>query len=476
MARRLRLLPASLFGRLTLVLLVGLVAAQLLSATILLRDRGQTLYQSMQRGFVERTAGIVGLLDALEPQERERLLPLFQTPESRVRLAEEPAYTPPSAGAAEAAAERLRRQLGEYLPFDTELRVVLDNDLRFLPRARGRGHRMQTEHPHRMDPDAGPWAYLAGMRTLARGFFIQIRLTDGTWVQFVRAVPDDVFDRPGRLLLTLGILLLSVVVLALLAVRWLVGPLRTLRSAAEALGRDIRRPPIPEDGPLEVGQTARAFNTMQQRLQRFIDDRARLLAAVSHDLKTPLTRMRLRTDLLDDEELRAKLQRDLDDMESMVTATLDFMRGSDSREATQALDLTALLETIQSDAQDAGWTVALIGEVGPPIQARPRALKRCITNLVENAARYGGGAEIGVERVTGAIVILVQDRGPGIPSDRLEQVFDPFFRLEESRARHSGGTGLGLGIARNIARAHGGDLVLRNREGGGLRAELTLPQ
>ncbi|NEV60644.1 HAMP domain-containing protein [Thiorhodococcus minor] len=470
-------MPASLFGRLTLVLLVGLVAAQLLSATILLRDRGQTLYQSIQRGFVERTVGIVRLLDVLTPRERARLLPLFHTPESRVRLAEEPSETAPGQGVAEAAAERLRRQLSGRLPPDTELRVVLDNDLRFLTRRRGRDHRPPPpDHPPGMGPEPRPWSALARGRPMARGFFIQIRLTDGTWVQFVRAVPEDVFERPARLLLTLGILLVSVILLALLAVRWLVGPLRTLRSAAEALGRDIRRPPIPERGPLEVAQTAHAFNTMQQRLQRFIDDRARILAAVSHDLKTPLTRMRLRTDLLDDAELRAKLQRDLDDMESMVKATLDFMQGSDSREATQTLDLNALLETIQSDAQDAGWTVSLTGSADAPIQARPKALKRCITNLVENAARYGGGAEIGVEERPGALVILVRDRGPGVPQPLLEQVFEPFFRLEASRARHSGGTGLGLGIARNIARGHGGDLLLRNRVDGGLCAELTLPQ
>lgn len=469
-----RLLPASLFGRLTLVLLVGLVAAQLLSAAILLRDRGQILYQSLQAGFVERTLGILSLLDALPPSERARMLPLFDTPESHVRLAARAVDAQSNAAESRETADALAEKLRARLPADTEVRVALGDDLQRLAGPPGMGG-MHRRYMGGMG-GGGPWAYLHGVHTMARSFFIQIRLEDGNWVQFVRSIPEDFFDQPGRLLLTLGVLLASVILLALLAVRWLIRPLRGLREAAEGLGRDIHRPPIPETGPLEVAQTARAFNTMQERLQRFIDDRARILAAVSHDLKTPLTRLRLRSDLLEDDELRLKLQRDLDDMEAMVRATLDFMRGSDDREPSQQLDLMALLETIESDVQDAGWQASVAGEMGATVQARPRALKRCITNLVENAARYGGVAEVEVVAEGPIICVRVQDRGPGIPQTLLERVFDPFFRLDESRAKHSGGTGLGLGIARNIARAHGGDVSLRNRDGGGLIAELRLPR
>ena len=163
-------------------------------------------------------------------------------------------------------------------------------------------------------------------------------------------------------------------------------------------------------------------------------------------------------------------------MEAMVGATLDFMRGTESRETSQRLDLMALLETILEDARDAGWEASLSGQVRQPIQGRPTALKRCIANLVENAARYGGGVEIVAADDGSRVSITVSDQGPGIPEEFLEKVFDPFFRLESSRARHTGGTGLGLGIARNIARAHGGDLVLRNRRGGGLIAQLNLPR
>ncbi len=479
-----RLLPRSLFGRLTLVLLIGLVAAQLLSAWFLLRDRGQTLYQSIREDTVARVAGIVHLLDALQPKERERLLPLLSAPGTLVQLAERPAPAPvPDSASVSSLVERgLRRRL----PPETPIRVsvsgslmsdAMSTDMDNAPGgAMGRSMAQMRAYMMGRGPMAGPWGYVHGVHAMARAFFIQVRLHDGTWVRFARQVPEDLFDRPTRLLLTLLILLVSVILLSLFAVRRMVGPLTELRLAADALGKDIHRPPLPETGPLEVAETAHAFNTMQARLKSYISDRARILAAVSHDLKTPFAHIRLRTDLLDDEELRDKVQGDLDEMEHMVTATLDFMRGTESREATQTLDLMALLESVRDDAQDAGWDIELEGGLRQPMQGRPLALKRSIRNLVENAVRYGERAHIRVEDEDRQIRITVLDDGPGIPETLLEQVFDPFFRLESSRARHTGGTGLGLGIARNIARAHGGDLVLVNRPEGGLSAQLALPR
>ena len=470
-----RILPRSLFGRLTLVLLTGLVAAQILSASILLRDRGQTLYQSIRTDLIDRTAGIIRLLEALPAAERRRLLPLLSTTETRIRIAQAPAQPPAQDSVQRLTAGLIERGLKDRLPPGTEVRVTLEDGLEDDVSQLGMPG-MHRRHMLGRQGMGGPWAYLHGVHAMARGFFIQARISDGSWIQFERRIPEGLFDQPTRLLLILAVLLVSVVLLSLFAVRWVVRPLRELRLAAEALGRDIHRPPLTEKGPLEIEETARAFNTMQQRIKSFIDDRARILAAVSHDLKTPLTRLRLRTDLLDDAELRDKLQGDLDDMESMVGATLDFMRGTESREPTVKLDIMALLETIREDARDAGWAVVLTGQVTLPFHGRPTALKRCISNLVENAARYGGGAEILPEDDGRTLRITVRDDGPGIPPNLLEKVFDPFFRIESSRARHTGGTGLGLGIARNIARAHGGDLVLRNRAEGGLSAELTLPR
>jgi len=323
---------------------------------------------------------------------------------------------------------------------------------------------------------SGPWAYLHGLHAKAQFYHIQAKLQDGSWVSFQRGFSERLFDWPTRLLIVLGISMSSVLLLSLIGVRSVVKPLRNLRQAADGLGKDIKQPPLEVTGPTEVKDTARAFNTMQTRLKNYIEDRAGILAAVSHDLKTPLTRIRLRTDLMDDEELRTKTQKDLDDMESMVSATLDFMRGTEAREPSQRMDLMSLLESIREDYHEARETVGLREETIQPYQGKPLALKRCLVNLVENAVRYGGHANMSVEDFREKVVISICDDGPGIPEDALQRVFDPFFRLETSRAQHTGGTGLGLGIARNIARAHGGDLILQNRPEGGLCAKLTLPR
>lgn len=311
---------------------------------------------------------------------------------------------------------------------------------------------------------------------MASLFYIQVRLADGHWVWFERRVPRGLLDWPMRVVIMLSILVAGVTLLALIAVHWVVQPLHRLRAAADALGKDIRRPPVPETGPVEVVQTSRAFNQMQRRLARFIEDRGRILAAVSHDLKTPLTRMRLRADLLDDEQLARKIRTDLDEMQTMVEATLDFMRGTESREETRSLDLMALLESMRDDAVETGERVTLSGQIERPYPGKPLALKRCIGNLIQNAVRYGIEAAIQVEDSETAVVVRIADKGPGIPPEQMERVFEPFNRLEDSRARQTGGTGLGLGIARNIARAHGGDLILANQPDGGLVAQLTLPR
>jgi signal transduction histidine kinase len=306
-------------------------------------------------------------------------------------------------------------------------------------------------------------------------FLVQVRLRDGTWATFDTQVTHESASLPWRVLLTLAILLVAVLLLSWVAVRWVTRPLHLLANAADELGRDINRPPLPEGGPAEVGRAAHAFNTMQTRLIKFIDERTRLLAAMSHDLKTPLTRMRLRAELLEDGSLREKFEADLVEMESMVRETLEFMRGLSRREPAQLVDIMALLESLQADNEAMGRTVAIDGRVTRPWSGAPQLLKRCLSNLVDNAVLYGQRAEIRVEEAPDQLILRVRDRGPGIPDTEIEKVFAPFYRLEGSRSRETGGTGLGLSIARNIAQAHGGDVRLRNAEGGGLEAMLTLP-
>jgi signal transduction histidine kinase len=458
------LLPRSLFGRLTLVLLTGLSATVLLSAGVHLRERGRVVYEAIHGDLIERTVGVVQLLDALAPTERQRLLPVFNGAGTRVGLAEVPRELPLS-DARTAGAELVREQLRKRLGADTKVEVALAGFVMSGP-MHGRDAADRTA-PGRDGP---------GRHAMASRFIVQARLKDGSWVWFERRIPRERFDWPMQMLLTLLILLAGVITLSLVAVRWIVRPLERLREAADALGKDIHRPPLPETGPVEVAETSRAFNTMQRRIARFVEDRARMLAAVSHDLRTPLTRIRLRADLLDDEELGDKIRRDLDDMQSMVEATLDFMRGAASREETRSLDLMALLESLSDNAEESGARVRLRGQIQTPYQGRPVALKRCIGNLLDNALRYGGEADIEVRDSETAVTVTIADRGPGIPPESLAKVFEPFWRLEGSRGRDSGGTGLGLGIARNIARAHGGDLDLDNRAGGGLIATITLPR
>jgi signal transduction histidine kinase len=270
--------------------------------------------------------------------------------------------------------------------------------------------------------------------------------------------------------------------LILWAVRRLTRPVRALAEAAERLGRDVNAPPLPEAGPSEVATAAHAFNTMAARIRRFVGDRTQMLAAIGHDLRTPITRLRLRAEFMDDDEQRRKMLADLDEMEAMVAATLAFARDDAAAEPTVAVDIAALCRTVLDEAADAHPDLAeAIAYQGPErlvAQVRPVAMKRAIANLVGNALAYGSAARLTLAPPgppARMLRLAIEDDGPGIPLSELESVFQPFRRLETSRNRETGGTGLGLPIARNIFRAHGGDVVLRNRPGGGLVALATLP-
>jgi signal transduction histidine kinase len=303
----------------------------------------------------------------------------------------------------------------------------------------------------------------------------EVSLRDGRWARFDIALPATGSGLPWRLALSLLVLLAAVLALSFVAVRWVTRPLHLLASAADELGRDLHRAPLAETGPREIRQAARAFNTMQSRLKRFVEDRTRILTAMSHDLKTPITRMRLRAELLDDDDLRQRFESDLTEMQAMVQDSLDFMRGLGGSEPAQAVDVGALLDSLQSDQEALGRSVQVQGAAKQPVVAVPSLLKRCLGNLIDNALAYGGRATVAVENEPRHLVLRILDDGPGIPPAELEKVFEPFYRVEGSRGRSTGGTGLGLTIARNIAQSHGGDIGLRNRPQGGLEATLTLP-
>ncbi|MBU6419573.1 MAG: ATP-binding protein [Proteobacteria bacterium] len=291
--------------------------------------------------------------------------------------------------------------------------------------------------------------------------------------------PPAPWRSPGFATAFIVMLVLGGIVITL-AVRQLLVPVKTLAAAAELFGRDVvNAKPLPEEGPSEIVTAARAFNTMAARIRRFVEDRTFLLTAIGHDLRTPITRLKLRAEYMEDDEQRAKMLADLDEMEAMVAATLAFGKDVTTTEPLARIDLASLLRTILDETADIDPDcAAAVDYQGPehmPVSARPLALKRALSNLIGNAVKYGDAARVILHApVKGQVRIDIEDDGPGIPPEEMERVFEPFRRLETSRNRETGGSGLGLSIARNIVRAHGGDISLANEEKG-LRVTVTLP-
>lgn len=278
-------------------------------------------------------------------------------------------------------------------------------------------------------------------------------------------------NREAAALLAVG--LAGVLLTGWMASRLAAGPLNRLSEGAVALSHDLDRPPLIEEGAREVRQAAAALNAMQTRLQTLIEDRTRVLAAVAHDLQTPLTRMRLRIEKVEDEALRAQLVNDLGAMQHLVREGLDLARIETTAEDVVPVDLDALLSALCEDAADAGQPVVFAGGCSAVIRTRPQALRRCLTNLVDNAVRHGGDAEVTAVRQGSEIRLTVRDHGPGAPDDQIARLFEPFYRLDPSRSRDSGGSGLGLTIARRMAERSGARLTLTNANGGGLLATLA---
>lgn len=461
--------PQSLFGRLVLALAGGLLVAQLLSAAINLAERDRLLLRAGGMQQAQRIADAVRLLDPLDAVERARVAAVLSAPPLVLSLHARATVPSSAASAPENASvfvAELRRLLGDDRAIRVEPGAAFAPAPMAAPHGPGFG-RMGAGH----GPGHAPGRSLGGAVLRA-----DVQLRDGQWARFDTELPANTGALSWRLLASLGVLLLAVLLLSFLAVRWITRPLHVLAQAAEGLGNDIHRPPLPEQGPLEIRQAARAFNTMQARLQRFIEDRTRMLAAMSHDLKTPITRMRLRAELLEDAQLRQRFDADLVEMQTMVADTLDFMRGLGGGEPRQPVDMLALLESLRADNEAMGRAVRIEGRPLAPFVGVPSLLRRCIANLVDNAVLYGGSATVRVEDSPQALVLRVLDDGPGIPPDQLEAVFEPFHRVEGSRSRATGGTGLGLAIARNIAQVHEGDIRLRNRPEGGLEVVLRLPR
>jgi signal transduction histidine kinase len=440
-------------GRIALTILVAVVMIVALNGLLLFIRRDWTHPPMEQFGMGRRIATIIRMIDAAPPADRPAL----------IRAATAPPYTvywfatapvdlplPPS----EVEPRELGEWLGEHIPNDPRHMVVLNG---LSPAAR---------IPPLSDivpPDKS-------LRILA------MPLRDGSWLAFIGK--DTPHWGPGPWV-GLGSLVLcvlfSVRLVSYWSTRWLSRPIDNFVDAAHRFGTDPLAPPIALSGPAEVRHALLAFNRMQERIQRFVRDRTEMLAAISHDLRTPLTRMRLRTEFMDDPEQQAGMLSEIEEMETMIAATLAFARDDARNEPATAVDLAALIQDLLDHAMDRGATASFSGPHQAAIFGRPVALRRAMANLVDNAIKYGTSVEVALAVVDSAVHITVRDHGPGIPAELREKVFAPFFRIESSRNRNTGGSGLGLSVVRSVVHAHGGDIRLDDAVGGGLLVEVILP-
>lgn len=425
--------PRTLFVRLALILSLGLALAHALSYVLIMSERREATV-GLMLGYLEQdVASSVALLDRLPSAERAAWLPRLERRTYTFSLgAGDPGRAPDSAHSRRIA-EAFMDAIGEQYKVTAYA---------------------APGHPDRVQA--------------------HVILSDGT--------PLTIDMRPAGLPVSNWLPAVLLGQLALLAaftwagVRLVTRPLAQLADAADRLGPDLKAEPLPESGPQEVTRAARAFNAMQARIAGYMKERTQILAAISHDLQTPITRMRMRADMLDDGVQRDRMNRDLGEMEALVKDGVAYARTlHGTLESPCRIDADAMLESLVGDYQDAGRAVTLHGKAGASLATRPHALRRILGNLVDNGLKYAGEVDIGIERpAAGELVILVRDFGPGIPGNELEKVFEPFYRLEASRNRDTGGTGLGLAIARQLATTLNGALTLSNHPEGGLEARLHI--
>lgn len=460
-----RWLPRSLSSRLVIVFVGGLILAQVVSLSILLHDRGEFLARASGMQSIMRVIDIAQLLDSSDTAERERIIRVLRSPQLRISLhVNAPQFKQldhESSPQVSVFLSVLRHKLGR----DREIWV----DIRARPLEHARPSGLGYDHGERR------------VRSEIRGggtpaLVAHVRLLDGVWLSIDSTLEPQTMSWPLRAVFSALVLLLAVIGLAWFGVRWVTRPLEHFAQAAERLGENIDRAPLAETGPTEVASAARALNEMQARLSKYLTDRTRILTAMSHDLKTPITRMRLRAELLEHEVTQAKFKQDLAELESMVSSTLDYMRGVQEGEPLRSVDVNALLHGLAADCQELGQIVTIDGYASGDFLGRAQSLKRCLANIIENAIKYGHIAHVRIFDSAQTLRIVVEDEGVGVPMTELPNLFEPFYRLDASRNRDTGGTGLGLSIARSIATLHGGNLTAENTEHRGLRLTLSLPR
>ncbi|MDN6859304.1 HAMP domain-containing sensor histidine kinase [Pseudomonas sp. CAN2814] len=426
--------PRTLAARLALIFLAGLVFAYSLSFCSQFYERYQSARSMMLGNLETDVSTAVALLDRLPLDERESWLPMVQRPNYRYRLDGGEPGEPMNMAQAPMAATSIADAIG--------------------PR-----------YALRFETIPGSAQHFQAHLKLADGMPLTIDVTP-------KGVPVAQW-LPWVLVVQLALLLFCTWIAVRLAIR----PLTRLAQAVDHLDPDAPAPDLDERGPSEVAYAARAFNALQGRIGSYLKERMQLLAAISHDLQTPITRMKLRVEQMDDSPERERLWSDLEEMQHLVREGVAYARSMDgASEAAVKVNLDSFLDSLVLDYQDSGQAVALQGNSNAVLETRPHALRRVLTNLVDNALKFGGSAQVEVERDSqGVVCVRVTDDGPGIPEEELAEVVKPFYRVESSRNRSTGGTGLGLAIAQQLSQALGGTLTLSNRASGGLCVQLELP-
>jgi signal transduction histidine kinase len=463
-----RFLPQTLPGWVLLIVITGLLASQVATLFIVSRERTAASDIVDYYRLNDRAYSLVQLMHAASPQERKQMASGLADATYALTLSDKPVVASPIAQN-DQLAELEDILVGRLAKFGiTEARVrherASDDDIR-----------------RRANPDSDIGDVEKELLALTANFAQSGRLTasiqfsDGQWLNFTNPMipPGPVLNLNS---LPLYIVVAGlVIIMAIWSLRRLTAPYRVMEMAIRRIGDDLKSPPIAETGSREIRAAAHAINTMQARLRAYVEDREHLAAALAHDLRTPLTRMRLRLELLGNSKLRLALAHDLADIESIARSVIDFATFEVTEERSERIDFLSLVESV-ADGQD---NVHLESEGAGSRElvciARPVALRRCVTNLVQNAVTYGKAAHLSLHRGEGEVVLTIRDEGPGIPQAQLDEVFNPFVRVERSRNRETGGLGLGLTIARNIARAAGGDISLSNHPEGGLQTQLRLP-
>ena len=461
----------------TIELIILFVAALTLLEVINLGyrylDRTEALTSLEAIRIADDVAVITSLVEQTTPEERPKGVGHFKGSDLYVSWGAEP--WPGSESAQNRETSLLRNLLTRVMPQVATTDILVG----YNPSSSATAVQEETERAmrwKRAGPFPAPIGDIIDKLPAEPKFSVSVRLNDGSWLNFLAAYMDTIDFWPVRSIAILSLSIVGIVALSIWAIRRLTAPFRVFAAAATRLGTNVNTTPIKEHGPLDVRGAIRAFNDMQSRLQRFVEDRTQMLAAVSHDLRTPITRMRLRAECVKDRMQGAKFLADLKEMEDMIASVLTFAKDDALSEPTVPVDLVAMLQSICDEFTDREFDVSFGGGGRLPYPCRRVSIRRCFANLIENAVKYGQRAEVSLDVSETEIMIHVDDRGPGIPDEAREQVFRPFYRVERSRSRDSGGSGLGLTIARTVALAHGGDVLLAARPGGGLRATIVLPK